>query len=656
MISYRHDIDGLRCLAVLLVVLFHIQLWPVSGGFIGVDVFFVISGFLVTTLITRNLEQGTFRFSDFYARRIRRLFPAIYATVVLSLIAGWFLFPPDAFSDLAQSSIATVLSGSNIYFWVTSGYFEPAAHYKPLLHTWSLAIEEQFYLIWPVSIVLIAGTAVKRKRIAIALVCAVIISTFLAEWAIRANHVTASFFLLPFRINEFGIGALIAFVPVWKSRLGNNGLALAGLVGIVVPAILFTPDTVFPGINAMIPCLATAALIYAGRETIAAKILSNPIATYVGRMSYSFYLAHWPIIAFYLFWRGSAVGLEPTEQAFLFAASFVGGAALYHFVEAPFRITGGTAKIAPGLGNTGVGMWFSSSTIAVILASVFIWGYQGLPSRFDGNEEIPQLLASMDKLPRPEFKLLEDTQPGPTQILLIGDSHAGVSRTGFFKWAAENNAFVTTKTIGGCIPLLNVQTSGNHREACQQRNFEDLNGLDYTKFDAVVLLARWGLYTSIGTENGGRFGILGAPILLATDEGRHKDVELSRRRFYEALNATVQKIEAADAVAIFVGQVPHIGENPKPCLVRSRTAIEAQNNCNAATFESAQAETSWATARAKDIDFLTVYDPTPLFCPNNKCLIMRDGKMLYRDGNHLSPYGADVLLEGLSPVLKEAFE
>ena len=651
--QYRPDIDGLRCIAVMLVVLFHIQLWPISGGYIGVDVFFVISGFLVTKVICHSIEKKTFRFSNFYARRIRRLFPAVFFTVIASLIAGWFLFPPDAFSDLAQSSIATLFSASNVYFWFTSGYFETSAHYKPLLHTWSLAIEEQFYLVWPVSIVLLAGAAINRKRVLTVLILTVIISTMLAEWAIRSNQMTASFFLLPFRMNEFAMGALVSFLPSLKTRGGNNILALFGLAGVLVPSVVFTSNTVFPGINAMLPCLATAMLIYAGRETIVASILSLRLFTYIGKVSYSFYLAHWPVIAFYLFWRGSAVDLLLHEQVILFAVSLGLGMLMYHFVETPFRLSKGTAKIAPNLTNNGVGLWFTSSTLFVVLASAFVWGNQGVPQRYDDNKVIAQLLKSMDPLVSAEMKIKRNSQKGKRKVLFYGDSHAGVTQEAFLDWAAKNNATLKISGIGGCVPLVGVQTtSGKNQKKCLKRN-NQLKTINYADYDMVILLSRWGLYTAKSTQEGGRFGRHASPILSVNDKTVSTDLDTSRKFFREILSEMVAQINNAGTPVLFVGQVPHVGKDPKPCVARSFTLKDVEKNCNGATMESALAESSWSLAAAQNIEGLNVFDPNPLFCKDGVCKLTKDGNMLYRDADHLSSSGAKYLVEELSPTLKQ---
>lgn len=657
MISYRHDIDGLRCLAVLLVVLFHIQLWPLSGGYIGVDVFFVISGFLVTSVITHAMEKGTFKFTTFYARRIRRLFPAIFVTVVLSFFGGWILLPPDIFSDFAQSSIATMLSGSNFYFWATSGYFETAAHYKPLLHTWSLAIEEQFYLIWPLTIFLIVGTAIKRNRLSIVLLSFVILSTLLAEWAIRANYMTAAFFLLPFRMNEFAIGALVAFLPAWKNRPGYNVIAVAGLAGLIVPAILYTPETIFPGINAMIPCLATAGLIYAGRETIMAKVLSNPVMTYIGRMSYSLYLAHWPIIAFYFLWRGSASGLEPVEQIGLIAASFGIGALMYHFVEVPFRLSRGTAKIAPKLDNNGVGLWFTASTLAVVLVSAFVWGKQGVPSRYNDNSEIAKLVDSMAPEDPKKLRLARMNARGKRSLLLIGDSHAAVVRLAALEWARGNNFKIVDDAIGGCVPLLDVQTSlgrDSNGALCEERNMDVFPAEGFGQYDLVLMISRWGLYTGHSTQIGSRNGRLVRPMLMAGETKPNRDVEFNRARFTEQLQKTADRINADGSAVLFVGQVPHIGDNPLSCVSGSDTVQEVEAKCNRVSREETLSESLWATKAARKIKGLTVYDPTPLFCDETNCIITKDGHMLYQDADHLSLFGADYLLENLGEALLDA--
>ena len=662
MLAYRDDIDGLRCLAVMLVVLFHVQLPFISGGYLGVDVFFVISGFLVTSVITNSMERGTFRFSNFYARRIRRLFPAVFVTVVASLVAGWFLFPPDAYSDLAQSSIATLLSGSNIYFWATSGYFETAAHYKPLLHTWSLAVEEQFYLVWPLSILLIAGRTPNRRRLAVALAVAVVLSTGLAEWMIRRDAMSAAFFLLPFRINEFAIGALVAFLPALKARYANEGLSLAGLAGVLVPSFLYTPETVFPGLSAMVPCVATAALIYAGPQTLLAKLFSLRPLTYVGRISYSVYLAHWPIIAFFLFWRGSAVGLSPVEQAVLVAASLALGALLYHLVETPFRVVRGEAKIGANLSNRGVGVWFAGSSLVAVVVAAFVWVNDGFEARYDTDGEIGGLVATMTRWDPEDVRLLNAEMQrarGSRRILVIGDSHAGEAIPSYRRWAIANDAVVFTKTLPGCIPLLDVNTqySVRFRKDCEDRNFDGLRAELAQGYDLVVLHARWGLYTSESTDRRhGRFGNLNQPLSTERDVRRYQDVALTRERFGAALTKTVEVIERSGAKVLFVGQVPHLGRDPGECVVSAATIAEVRTRCIGATFEEVMAETDWATQRAEAVDGLAVFDPTPLLCPDSACMIVKNDAMLYRDADHLSKSGIEYLFTELGPRLQRLLD
>jgi len=306
---YKPEIDGLRAIAVLLILFFHAGFDWASGGYIGVDVFFVISGCLITRNIRRELNNKNFSFTQFYIRRIKRLFPALFATLIITLSCAYILFSPADLERLGQSLQYAVLSISNFFFWQESGYFNDGSEIKPLLHTWSLGVEEQFYLIWPAIVV---GISFFNKRLGFVffLIISIILSLWLNSVYLETSTSTV-FFHLPFRIFEFAIGAMCVFFPNNRkyNKWVSNLLTLAGLLLIGYSGVIFDQNTIFPGFMALIPCLGTALIILSGQSNISQNFLSHQSMLKIGLISYSVYLIHWPLMVFYKYWLFSEIEL-----------------------------------------------------------------------------------------------------------------------------------------------------------------------------------------------------------------------------------------------------------------------------------------------------------------------------------------------------------
>lgn len=333
--TYRRDIDGLRAVAVLAVLLFHLDIPGVTGGFTGVDIFFVISGYLITGLIRRGVEAGSFSLLEFYSRRLRRLFPAMFVTVVATFVIGALLMSPVTFRSLASSALAASLSVSNFLFWLQSGYFDPSKWIKPLLHTWSLGVEEQFYLLWPATIILLLALRKRLSPLAAVLTISAI-SLALAETVVQ-YRAAAAFYLLPFRVFEFGMGAALVWLPAAERlpRFARESGFAAGLAMIAGAVLLFDSDTRFPGVTALLPCVGAALCIHFGQTKLAQTIFANAPAVFAGKISYSLYLTHWPIIVFAKYYL--LRDLTAAETLAAFAASVATALLLYRYVERPFR-------------------------------------------------------------------------------------------------------------------------------------------------------------------------------------------------------------------------------------------------------------------------------------------------------------------------------
>ncbi len=289
--------DGLRAVAVLAVVFYHYGFWQVPGGFIGVDIFFVISGFLITCIIHREMADGHFTIRHFYERRIRRIFPALFAMLTVASIAAWFLLFPVDFEAYAKSLVATAFFSTNFEFWREVGYFDVAASLKPLLHLWSIAVEEQFYLLFP-ALLLLVGTSSRWKLLSV--VGILLIASFaFSLWAVSDSSSTA-FYLLPSRMWELMMGGVVALAPLSSlSRWWHEVVALAGAALIAWAIWTYDRWMPFPGLPALAPCLGSALVIYAGvGGNMVSRVLSAKPVVFVGLISYSLYLWHWPVLVF----------------------------------------------------------------------------------------------------------------------------------------------------------------------------------------------------------------------------------------------------------------------------------------------------------------------------------------------------------------------
>jgi peptidoglycan/LPS O-acetylase OafA/YrhL len=338
-LQYRSDIDGLRAIAVALVVLFHFGL-PVPGGFVGVDVFFVISGYLITGIVIREIQAGSFSLLSFYDRRIRRIFPALFAVVVATLILGAFILLPGDYKMTGRSALWSSLSLANFFFYGNTGYFDPGAETMPLLHIWSLAVEEQFYILWPASLVLLARTFHSKRWPLVYACLAVLAASFACSIYLLQSNPKAAFFLPQSRAWELAVGAALTLLPVnvW-TRLAPAAqpAGFTGLGLLLIGALLLTERAPFPGINALFPVLGAALIIPPwSRPTLVQRALSAAPLVFVGKISYSLYLWHWPVL---VFWKHYIGGEDPSplELAALFVIALALSYASWRWIEQPFR-------------------------------------------------------------------------------------------------------------------------------------------------------------------------------------------------------------------------------------------------------------------------------------------------------------------------------
>jgi len=478
---YRADIDGLRAVSILLVVAYHAQPWLVRGGFIGVDIFFVISGFLITRIILSEAKAGTFSSLAFYARRVRRIFPALIVVLATTYLIGWIVLLPDGFALLGESTAAGVAFVSNLFQLHQTGYFAPDAAENPLLHLWSLGIEEQFYIFWPLLLVLLVGSKYRRLRIA-----AIAAASFGLSLLIFLGLKEWSFYSPLPRAWELLAGGLLASSQVegaarHSSPLRENLLSAAGLAAIIGAAAALNKESLFPGAWALLPVLGAVLIIIAPNSTVNRVLLSSRAMVAIGLISYPLYLWHWPLLSYLGIIRNGVP--NAIEIWAVVIVAFILAWLTYRFVEIPLRRQ---PKAVPGL---------SLALLAVGLAGIATAANSGFALRFPAEIRAIAMLAPQsndgfgDKcfLEAPGARLDANCiEQGDKPLLFLwGDSTAAALYPGL-KRAEETVPFRLARfAVPGCAPILAASVS------CDGNNDLVFGFVKSSRPDIVLLHAMW---------------------------------------------------------------------------------------------------------------------------------------------------------------------
>jgi peptidoglycan/LPS O-acetylase OafA/YrhL len=495
-INYRADVDGLRALAVLLVMAFHLHPGLPHGGFVGVDIFFVISGYLITQILHKEITAGSFSILNFYERRIRRIFPALLAVLVACSIAASITMMPGELIAFGKSLLAATLSYSNLLFWSQTGYFDGPAAAKPLLHTWSLAVEEQFYIVFPLLLYFIHRRAAHLLRW---IILALALGSLAISSMLAYSHSTAAFYMPYARAWELLTGAILSLgmVPAIRGRLARELAALLGLGLIAVAALHYSSETPFPGLAALLPCIGTALIIAAGTagKTLVGRALSVRPVVFIGLISYSVYLWHWPLIVFV---RLAAPDLSADGYPYLLAmtsVSLIAGALSWRFVELPARRGRLRAISRRGvfvLGGASVALM--SAVAGVAVAS------NGLDSRFPARAisvaafaDAPQqmrlnvcFIAATSRLADYDKSVCLHRASGLKNYLLLGDSHSAALWYGLAHEVPGVN--ILQASFAGCPPIIGT----NPKMLCGKLAkylFNDY--LPRSRIDGIIFSARW---------------------------------------------------------------------------------------------------------------------------------------------------------------------
>lgn len=639
--DYRKDIDGLRAIAVLGVLLYHFGLGGISGGFVGVDVFFVISGYLITTIIQREIESRRFSFLRFYERRIRRIFPALFTVLIATLLVGLYVMLPSDLTMLGKALIATLAFASNIFFWKTSGYFDPVSKTNPLLHTWSLSIEEQFYIFLPIGLILVHRFF--RGRLPAVLLGMAVLS-LAACLVIQAKRPEASFYLMPFRAWELLIGAYLAVakIPRIQSRQAREWLSWASIALLALGYAFITEGPAFPGWYALVPTLATAMLLHTGGsgDSSVKSILSLKPIVFIGLVSYSLYLWHWPVAVF-----SKYTGLFQAAEFMpwlLMGLSFALAVASYYLIETPFRVNKGFFSVP----RIVVASAFVGAALGI--SGFVIWKSRGFVEWFPNRYPPKALVADMARAEKIKYRecsgygvidgkvnrdcIIGDKKSIPT-IVVWGDSHANSWAPALDQLFYENKISAVLLFTGSCPPLFKAYFDFDAN--CMNANLEAAKFIRESRnIKFVVMGSKWS-YHSTGS-----------------DYMHARTVDFSGKYvfFENEIKDTIDWLKSNDKKLWLIGPLPYVPETMIPDYANALVNDE--------TYEVDDSIFAQAINRSSDVrKFLniekidTFSDPVKWVCPDKSCRLFLDGVPMYRDGHHLSRGGAMALL----PYLRKDF-
>ncbi|AEF02273.1 acetyltransferase [Alteromonas naphthalenivorans] len=627
---YREDVDGLRAIAVILVILAHFKAPFFEGGFIGVDVFFVISGFVISKLILTQRSNETFSLTSFYIKRVKRLAPALLVMVYLTLIVFGFILSPLDLIKSIEGSLWISAYLANFFHWLNyGGYFSESASSAPFLHTWSLAIEEQFYLLWPLLFLALHREG-SHKLLLVVVSLFVAISAFVSELSLNFTF-GASYYLLPTRAFELGIGCIVGIVGprVLRNRLLADFVSLGSLTGLFVFAVVYDETTRFPGLNALYVCILTAIFISQyNNKSLGYRLLCLPIFQSIGKMSYSIYLWHWPVIT-WVNYRYENVGLYLVSTATVLTLLL--GYLSWRFVENSVRHN---KKIS----NT---LSISLFIIAPLIFSIALYQLSiisnGFPQRFSERVEILEssrviksnelrgkchsALKSYNSLPR-EDCLIGD-KDGEKRGLLIGDSHAN-HLVGFIDVLGKKaNISTTDYTLDQCVPLFGLQwgTSYSRAQACKMRNELAEEYIIEHKPDVVYMGGSW---PNFGSES-----ILIDGVII-------DDVDTKYQYFKQKLHDTLNSILQHSSKVVLFKDTAFYSQIKPSCPIK-KAMYSLSTTCEIPYLENEMMADIFNEISAKfSTQELEIIDTKEFYCNGEFCNLAIENTLVYIDEDHIT--------------------
>jgi len=647
--NYRADIDGLRAVAVLFVLIFHAFPSLLPGGFTGVDIFFVISGFLISGIVIDGLSDSTFSFLQFYTRRIKRIFPALIVVLVFVFSVSWLILLGEEYKQLGLHIAAGASFVSNFVFWHEAGYFDNAAQTKPLLHLWSLGIEEQFYVIWP----LLLAVTWKMRGSFLYMVLGVAFFSFASSTYLVNTDSTAAFYSSLSRFWEIAIGGALAHVVRRRAPPNvqrSNVLSLLGISFILVGAVFITSEKAFPGWWALIPTVGALLVIYAGEKSILSrKLLGNSALRSVGLISYPLYLWHWPLLTFarIVEQENISVFMRLIAIAFSFVLAYI----TYKYIERPVRF---------GQRNSSGPLLLCAGMIVIGGVGCYTYYRDGFPSR----NEIPEAYALQRKWDYTESEACKtrfpfekhgwwfcniNTNEAPT-ILLLGNSHGNHLYPGLI--SQKEMAHHTILNIGSCdatdgliyrhdfLRAVNPCRDGFN---LKQNSFLRHVVAQNKSIKFAILSSSWLSYD----ETGKAFSPLdGDPKTWRLESEVPEDQNLPPEQMYaNGVSRYIGFLEESGIQVIMAFDTPNVSFDLTRCFIRYGWLSSGSGDakCGAERSEVNRKQASFRRAAEQlkvQHPAVKFFDPLPYFCDQSFCQIVRDGKLLLRDQHHLSVEGS----------------
>ena len=630
-VRYRPDIDGLRAISILAVVIYHAFPTLLPGGFVGVDIFFVISGYLITSIILRSSEEGRFSLANFYRRRVQRIFPALALILAFCLATGWFVLLPGEYAALGKHTAAGALFTPNIVFWTEAGYFDVDSKLKPLLHLWSLGVEEQFYLVWP----LLLGLALSRKIQPLWLIGTVLLASFAASIAWLSEPASA-FFLPQFRVWELLLGALLAALVLRRDGILLTTPWSNALIGIALLATALTTIdrySAFPGWWALLPTVGAGLLISAHPRTWLNRVVlgSTPMVL-LGKISFPLYLWHWPLLSLLRIMEGEA----PDYRLLLAAVALSVLLAWASYVLVEKRLRYHSSPATP--------MLLVTTMLVLAATGSAIYLTKGLPSR------MPELASAATQFNRPDTdfnRQFECQRAYPEEVAcrssginetvaIIGDSHAGNAFFALKEHYDKKQLAVVGLERPSCPPLLNVSNRVNHAaDKCVAANRAAIEWLANQPDIHTVYLSSMGTHYLRAPRYEMRYTQL-------PDLQDHRDI------FRRGLSDTVQTLHKAGKRVVLIIDWPTAPAAPQSCLNLRPVRLSpfAIANCEQQRTDYERRNRDYLDLvrdTANRFPELLIWDTPSALCKADICPTLHGQRSLYRDPGHLSLYGAQYL-------------
>lgn len=624
-LKYRADIDGIRCLAILPVVIFHAFPHLIPGGFIGVDIFFVISGYLISSIIYQESHQGTFSYSNFYYRRIKRIFPALLTVLLFCIVMSYIYMLPSELKTISRHIMAGIFFSQNINLFFESGYFDASTELKPLMHLWSLGVEEQFYIIFPIIVLFLAK---ERCTLFIAILCIMLLS-FIYCLKLTFSNINAAYYLPFTRMWELMVGCIIAF-PEFKKRIKISKifadfLSILGIFGILLSCFIIDSTSFFPGYVSLLPVIATAMLIVSGENAIINKnILSNKLIVFIGLISYPLYLWHWPIISYM-----KIIGIFDSRYVKIIAVALglIAASLTYLFIEKPIKKIKDRKKIV-----------FSVGGVTFIVVSVSVLSFFGKINPINNDYLFRDIIAAKGEWEYP--KGLTDISignvqmkgiPGEEYTLYYGDSNMEEYSSRIVKLKRDepsSNRGVLFLTSSGCLPIGGLVYKDY--DQCNSMPSKLISVLKSGKVDRVVISALWYKYF-IGTPSGE----------MKYNDGSFVGSQHGINVSMEKLSDLLDKVRSFNINTYLILTKP-IGPQLDPANMIIRKAngnsLISINDININDFMKPFFKIQEMMLKIANEKNVNVIDPLKELCSDKICSpVNKDGMVMYKDDSHLRP-------------------